>query len=196
MGNGVPVVSSELLGFALSWLVQSSVLLTLGLLAGGLLRRSGPAVHSCVYRTTLAAVLICPFASAALGIAGLDGFSLRLPARTSQALAEPVASGASEAIGMIVQPIAPARAPREAASPVISACAAGSNQAQHARTRAAARDGGAVSPHDRRHRGDRPVSLAARVDLHGDPAAGGACPDEAAAGLGSTGRSGGVDTLR
>ncbi len=121
MGNGLPLVSSELLSFALCWLVQSSVLLALGLLAGGLFRRSGPAVQSCVYRTTLAAVLVCPLASAALGIAGLDGFSLRLPATTSQTLVVPVSPAAPEAIDMTVQTNAPSRAPREAASPVFSA---------------------------------------------------------------------------
>lgn len=120
MGNGLPLVSSELLGFAVAWLVQSTVLLTLGLVAGGLLRRSGPAVQSCVYRTTLTAVLVCPLASAALGIAGLDGFSLRLPATTSQALVLPVLPAAPEAIDMTVQSNVPTRAPHEAASPVIS----------------------------------------------------------------------------
>ena len=36
-------------------------------------------MQSGVYRTTLAAVLICPVASAALSAAGFDGLSLRLP---------------------------------------------------------------------------------------------------------------------
>ena len=35
----------------LTWLVQSTVLLTVGLLAGRLLRRRGPAVQSTLYRT-------------------------------------------------------------------------------------------------------------------------------------------------
>ena len=79
MGNGLAVLARELSGFGLTWLVQSSVLLALGLVAGRYLRRSGPAVQSGVYRTTLAAVLVCPFASARLGAAGFDGLSLRLP---------------------------------------------------------------------------------------------------------------------
>ena len=66
MGNGLTAIMRDVSGFGLTWLVQSSVLLALGLLAGRLLRRSGPAVQSGVYRTTLAAVLICPVASVAL----------------------------------------------------------------------------------------------------------------------------------
>ena len=74
----------QLAGFGLTWLVQSSVLLAFGLVAGRVFRRSGPAVQSGVYRTTLLAVVICPFASAALGAAGFDGFSLALPAQTNK----------------------------------------------------------------------------------------------------------------
>ena len=72
-------VANALSGFGLTWLVQSSVLLVLGLLAGRVLRRSGPAVQSGVYRTTLVAVLISPIAAAALTAVGFDGLSLRLP---------------------------------------------------------------------------------------------------------------------
>jgi beta-lactamase regulating signal transducer with metallopeptidase domain len=113
----------ELSGFGLTWLVQSSVLLTLGLLAGWLFRRSGPAMQSCVYRTTLAAVLVCPFASAVLGIAGFAGFSWRLPAPISQAPTVPVAPFAAatpETFDMAAHSNTPNRAPRETASVVIS----------------------------------------------------------------------------
>jgi beta-lactamase regulating signal transducer with metallopeptidase domain len=79
MGNGLAAIMRDVSGFGLTWLVQSSILLAFGLLAGRLLRRTGPAVQSGVYRTTLAAVLICPFASAALSAAGFDGLALRLP---------------------------------------------------------------------------------------------------------------------
>ncbi|MGO9469130.1 MAG: M56 family metallopeptidase [Isosphaeraceae bacterium] len=78
MGNGLAALTKELSGFGLTWLVQSSVLLALGLLAGRVLRRSGPAVQSGVYRTTLAAVLICPVASAALSALGFNGLTLEL----------------------------------------------------------------------------------------------------------------------
>lgn len=61
-------------GLGLNWLVQSSLLLAVGLSAGWLLRRRGAAVQSVVYRTTLAAVLICPAVSWALARAGVGGW--------------------------------------------------------------------------------------------------------------------------
>jgi len=72
-------MTTTLAGLALTWLVQSSVLLALGLLAGRLIRKLGPAVQSAVYRTTLAAVLVCPLASGILAWGGLDGLSFMLP---------------------------------------------------------------------------------------------------------------------
>ena len=83
---GLEAVLGQLAGFGLTWLMQSSVLLGLGLAAGRVLRRSGPAVQSGVYRTTLLAVVVCPFASAALGAAGFDGLSLRLPTQANDPL--------------------------------------------------------------------------------------------------------------
>ncbi|APW63706.1 carboxypeptidase regulatory-like domain-containing protein [Paludisphaera borealis] len=80
MGYDLAIVTTPVAVFGLNWLVQSSVLLALGLAAGRLARGRGPALQSAVYRTTLAAVLVCPIASALLGAAGFDGFSLRLPA--------------------------------------------------------------------------------------------------------------------
>ncbi|MDR3623314.1 MAG: carboxypeptidase regulatory-like domain-containing protein [Paludisphaera borealis] len=80
MGYDLAIVTTPVAVFGLNWLVQSSVLLALGLAAGRLARGRGPALQSAVYRTTLAAVLVCPIASAFLGAAGFDGFSLRLPA--------------------------------------------------------------------------------------------------------------------
>ncbi len=66
---------------ALTCVIQSTALLVVGLLAGRLLRRSGPAVQSAVYRTTLAAVLLCPCASMLLAAMGCGGLILRLPTR-------------------------------------------------------------------------------------------------------------------
>jgi beta-lactamase regulating signal transducer with metallopeptidase domain/protocatechuate 3,4-dioxygenase beta subunit len=74
--------SKALAEFGLTWLCQSSALLATGLLAGRMLRRSGPAVQSAIYRTALAAVFICPVASVLLAKAGFDGVVLRLPVRT------------------------------------------------------------------------------------------------------------------
>ena len=63
----------------LTWLVQSTALLAIGLLVGRSSRRWGPAVQSAVYRTTLGAVLLCPIASIALAAMGFSGLVLRLP---------------------------------------------------------------------------------------------------------------------
>ena len=82
--NGLDAVLGQFAGFGLTWLVQSSVLLAFGLVAGRVLRRSGPAVQSGVYRTTLLAVVVCPFASAVLAAAGCDGLSLRLPSKAHE----------------------------------------------------------------------------------------------------------------
>ena len=67
-------------GALLTWLVQSTVLLVVGLLAGHLLRRRGPAVQSALYRTTLGAVILCPVASMALAVMGFHGLQIQLPA--------------------------------------------------------------------------------------------------------------------
>jgi len=63
-----------------NWFLQSALLIALGLLAGRMLCRRGAAVQSMIYRTTLAAVLLCPGASWLLLRAGLDGLTLSLPA--------------------------------------------------------------------------------------------------------------------
>jgi beta-lactamase regulating signal transducer with metallopeptidase domain len=77
--------SKSVAEFGLTWLCQSSALLALGLVAGRLLRRQGPAVQSAAYRTTLLAVLVCPIASTLLARAGFDGITLRLPVATPEA---------------------------------------------------------------------------------------------------------------
>lgn len=65
--------------YAMTWFAQSTALLACGLLAGRALRTTGPAVQSAIYRTTLAAVLVCPAASLGLAWAGVPGLLLRLP---------------------------------------------------------------------------------------------------------------------
>ena len=74
-------------GLILTWLIQSTVLLAVGLLAGRLLRKRGPAVQSAVYRTTLGAVILCPVASTIMAGMGCDGLLIQLPAmvRTDEA---------------------------------------------------------------------------------------------------------------
>jgi beta-lactamase regulating signal transducer with metallopeptidase domain len=104
MGYDLAIVTTPIAVFGLNWLLQSSVLLVLGLAAGRLARGRGPAIQSAVYRTTLAAVLVCPIASAMLGAAGVDGFSLRLPAPAEPASAPPLSQPIVE---RVEQPASP-----------------------------------------------------------------------------------------
>src|SRR5947199_10667526 len=66
-------------GVAAALLVQSTVLLVLGLAAARLARRGGPPVESLVLRATLAALFLTPLASLGLRRAGVPGFSVSLP---------------------------------------------------------------------------------------------------------------------
>ena len=107
MSHDLATLTTLLVGLALTWLAQSTVLLVIGLLAGRLVRKSGPAVQSAVYRTTLAAVLVCPVASALLSWAGFDGFNLRLPPPGAQ-----VSAGMNLGAELLQQPIDEARPTR------------------------------------------------------------------------------------
>jgi beta-lactamase regulating signal transducer with metallopeptidase domain/protocatechuate 3,4-dioxygenase beta subunit len=73
------VGSVALIDGILTWLIQSTVLLTVGLVAGRFLKRRGPAVQSALYRTILVAVLVCPIASMAIAAMGFPGLVIRLP---------------------------------------------------------------------------------------------------------------------
>ena len=64
---------------AANWLIQSTLLIGCGLAVGYALHRSGSAVQSAVYRTTLAAVLTCPLATWCLSLLGISGWSLEMP---------------------------------------------------------------------------------------------------------------------
>ena len=70
--------------FAVNWLLQSTLLITVGLSFGWLLRKRGSAVQSVVFRTTLAAVLGCPLATWGLSAAGVSGWSVEMPVAWSQ----------------------------------------------------------------------------------------------------------------
>ena len=62
------------------WLVQSAVVITVGLLAGRMLRSRGAAVQSAVYRTTLVVAIASPLVTWLLSAAGLSFGTLSLPA--------------------------------------------------------------------------------------------------------------------
>ncbi len=64
----------------LTGLIQSTVLLAVGLFAGRLVRSRGPAIQSALYRTTLTAVVLCPVASMVMAAMGFNGLMLQLPA--------------------------------------------------------------------------------------------------------------------
>jgi hypothetical protein len=89
MGYSLAQTMWALAGFGLTWLAQSTVLLILGLAAGRLLKSSGPAVQSAVYRTALVAVLVCPVVSALLAGMGYEGLTLRLSSPVLIARSEP-----------------------------------------------------------------------------------------------------------
>jgi len=88
-------------GLVLTWLSQSTVLLAVGLLAGHLLRKRGPAVQSALYRTTLAAVILCPVASVSMAAMGFSGLLIRLPAPSENDRN----SLANEPLGREIQPL-------------------------------------------------------------------------------------------
>ena len=62
------------------WLVQSAVVIAVGLLAGRMLRLRGAAVQSAVYRTTLVVAIACPLVTWLLSAAGISFGTLSLPA--------------------------------------------------------------------------------------------------------------------
>ncbi len=70
--------------FGVGLFLQSAVLIGAGLLSGLLLRSKGAAIQSAVYRTTLVAVILSPFASLLLNVAGMEGFGMQLPGVASQ----------------------------------------------------------------------------------------------------------------
>src|SRR6476646_1884390 len=66
-------------GFALNWLLQSTLLLSAGLVLARLMSRRGSAAQSVVYQTTLTAVLVCPVLTWTISLAGFSGWSLEAP---------------------------------------------------------------------------------------------------------------------
>src|SRR5262249_52823398 len=87
---------------ALTWLIKSTVLLTVGLLAGRFLKGRGPAVQSALYRTILVAVLVCPIASMAIAAMGFTGLVIRVPSMATDDRIE-IADRGRERIGPVAQ---------------------------------------------------------------------------------------------
>ena len=70
---------SMIVGFSAHWIIQSTLLISAGLIIGRLMQSYGSAAQSLVYRTTLAAVLVCPLATWSMSAAGFSGYSVDLP---------------------------------------------------------------------------------------------------------------------
>jgi|GEM_PF-2546635 len=64
---------------AVNLLLQTTLVLVVGLTAAHLIRARRAALQSCVLRSTLAAVLICPVVSQVLYAVGIPGFRIELP---------------------------------------------------------------------------------------------------------------------
>src|SRR6476469_6923014 len=80
-------IARAVMGLAVNWLIQSTLLIAGGLTVGYLLRRRGSAVQSAVYRTTLVAALVCPLATWTLSLLGVSGWSLTMPSAYSTEVA-------------------------------------------------------------------------------------------------------------
>lgn len=72
--------ASAVAAFAANWLLQSTLLIAAGLFIAYLARRRGAALLSAIYRTTLAAAVVCPLATFCLSLNGVSGWSLPMPA--------------------------------------------------------------------------------------------------------------------
>ncbi|HVA47446.1 MAG TPA: M56 family metallopeptidase, partial [Pirellulales bacterium] len=64
--------------FAANWLLQSTLLIAAGLAVAWFLGRRGSALQSAMYRTTLAAVIVCPLVTSLLARGGVSGWSVEL----------------------------------------------------------------------------------------------------------------------
>jgi beta-lactamase regulating signal transducer with metallopeptidase domain/protocatechuate 3,4-dioxygenase beta subunit len=103
----------------LTWLIQSTVLLTVGLLAGRFLKGRGPAVQSALYRTILVAVFVCPIASMAIAAMGFPGLVIRVPGAAADDKIE-VADRGPDRVGPIarqVSTVIPTSSDRRAIAP-------------------------------------------------------------------------------
>ena len=72
-------IARAIVSFAANWLLQSTLLIALGLAIARLMRHRGSALQSAIYRTTLAAVIVCPLASGLLALASVSGWSPPMP---------------------------------------------------------------------------------------------------------------------
>jgi len=86
---------AKIADFAVHVLLQSTLLIVVGLLSVRICGRHKPAVQSVLLRVTLIAVLLCPFASLALSNIGVTSYAL-LPAWESQEFAQSESTSISQ----------------------------------------------------------------------------------------------------
>ena len=93
MSSSTSNFTLTLVELATTWVVQSTLLLIVGLTIAACLRRFGPAFQSVVYRVTLCAVLLCPIVTQVFAAAGLSLLTFDLQ---SQAKRNPIDSTYSQ----------------------------------------------------------------------------------------------------
>lgn len=108
-------LSHRLANFGMNWLLQSTVLIVVGLATARLLARRGSATQFVVYATTLVAVLTCPLLSCGLSLTGMTQWSVAVPLPSVPVLASDIPENAiSEADSVPLPMVTPKHANRSA----------------------------------------------------------------------------------
>ena len=98
-------ISSAAVHLGIDWLLQSTLLIAVGLLAARVFRRNGAAVQSLIFRMTLAAVLACPIVPLLLGMAGMRSLNLNPVTDASAASSRPSYETADDRMAVDDAPI-------------------------------------------------------------------------------------------
>ncbi len=108
-------LSHRLANFGMNWLLQSTVLIVVGLATARLLARRGSATQFVVYATTLVAVLTCPLLSCGLSLTGMTQWSVAVPLPSVPVLASDLPQSAISAADSVPLPmVSPKQANRSA----------------------------------------------------------------------------------
>lgn len=108
-------LSHRLANFGINWLLQSTVLIVVGLATARLLARRGSATQFVVYATTLVAVLTCPLLSFGLSLTGMTQWSVAVPLPSVPVLASDLPHRAISAADSVPLPMgSPKQANRSA----------------------------------------------------------------------------------
>ncbi len=107
-GGGLELAAG-LTELALHWLVQSTLVIAVGLAVAALLRKRTPALRSVVYQTTLLTALACPAAACLLSTAGLTFIAIELPSARYERLE--IVPAPPEPVEVVPQPVSPPSEP-------------------------------------------------------------------------------------